>query len=152
MFTAEPARRPRRRLLTRLDYAEAQEIATTGAKVLHPRSIAPCRDAGVPMAILDTERFDLPGTRIDAERRDRAGVKAISRRNGIVLVSMESIGMWQAGRLPGRCVRALQAPRPVDRPDRFVGNQRHRVARSQREPGHHQRARSLSADLPKSAG
>lgn len=45
------------------------------------------------MAILDTERFDLPGTRIDASAATVPGVKAISRRNGIVLVSMESIGM-----------------------------------------------------------
>ena len=95
MFSANPRDVPEARLLTRLDYAEAQEIATTGAKVLHPRSIAPCRDAGVPMAILDTERPDLPGTRIDATAATVPGVKAISRRNGIVLVSMESIGMWQ---------------------------------------------------------
>lgn len=95
MFSANPREVPDARLLARLDYAEAQEIATTGAKVLHPRSIAPCRDAGVPMAILDTERFDLPGTRIDASAATVPGVKAISRRNGIVLVSMESIGMWQ---------------------------------------------------------
>ena len=54
MFSANPREVPDARLLARLDYAEAQEIATTGAKVLHPRSIAPCRDAGVPMAILDT--------------------------------------------------------------------------------------------------
>ncbi len=95
MFSANPRDVPEARLLTRLHYAEAQEIATTGAKVLHPRSIAPCRDAGVPMAILDTERPDLPGTRIDATAATVPGVKAISRRNGIVLVSMESIGMWQ---------------------------------------------------------
>ncbi len=95
MFSANPREVPDARLLTRLDYAEAQEIATTGAKVLHPRSIAPCRDANVPMAILDTERPDLPGTRIDASAATVPGVKAISRRNGIVLVSMESIGMWQ---------------------------------------------------------
>lgn len=95
MFSANPRDVPDARLLTRLHYAEAQEIATTGAKVLHPRSIAPCRDAGVPMAILDTERPDLPGTRIDASAATVPGVKAISRRNGIVLVSMESIGMWQ---------------------------------------------------------
>ena len=95
MFSANPREVPDARLLSRLDYAEAQEIATTGAKVLHPRSIAPCRDAGVPMAILDTERPDLPGTRIDASVATVPGVKAISRRNGIVLVSMESIGMWQ---------------------------------------------------------
>lgn len=95
MFSANPRDVPEARLLTRLHYAEAQEIATTGAKVLHPRSIAPCRDAGVPMAILDTERPELPGTSIDATAATVPGVKAISRRNGIVLVSMESIGMWQ---------------------------------------------------------
>jgi diaminopimelate decarboxylase/aspartate kinase len=95
MFSANPREVPEARLLARLDYAEAQEIATTGAKVLHPRSIGPCRHAGVPMAILDTERPDLPGTRIDAAAATVPGVKAISRRDGIVLVSMESVGMWQ---------------------------------------------------------
>ncbi|MDB6164125.1 MAG: lysA, partial [Xanthomonadaceae bacterium] len=95
MFSANPREVPDARLLARLDYAEAQEIATTGAKVLHPRAIGPCRDAGVPIAILDTERPDLQGTRIDGGVATVPGVKAISRRNGIVLVSMESIGMWQ---------------------------------------------------------
>ncbi len=95
MFSANPKEVPDARLLTRLDYCEAQEIATTGAKVLHPRSIKPCRDAGVPMVILDTERPTLLGTLIDAEVGPVLGVKAISRRDGIVLVSMEGIGMWQ---------------------------------------------------------
>ncbi|HVK50486.1 MAG TPA: aspartate kinase, partial [Pseudoxanthomonas sp.] len=95
MFSANPREVADARLLTRLDYYEAQEIATTGAKVLHPRSIKPCRNAGVPMAILDTERPDLPGTSIDDKAATVPGVKAVSRRNGIVLVSMEGIGMWQ---------------------------------------------------------
>jgi diaminopimelate decarboxylase/aspartate kinase len=95
LFSANPRVVPDARLLTRLDYAEAQEIATTGAKVLHPRSIKPCRDAGVAMAILDTERPALPGTSIDGNGTTVPGVKAVSRRNGIVLVSMESVGMWQ---------------------------------------------------------
>lgn len=95
MFSANPREVPDARLLTRLDYYEAQEIATTGAKVLHPRSIKPCRDAGVAMAILDTERPELPGTTIDGNAVTVPGVKAVSRRNGIVLVSMEGIGMWQ---------------------------------------------------------
>ena len=95
MFSANPREVPDARLLARLDHAEAQEIATTGAKVLHPRSIAPCREAGVTMRILDTGHPHLDGTRIDAHGRTVPGVKAISRRNGIVLVSMETIGMWQ---------------------------------------------------------
>ena len=95
MFSANPREVPDARLLTRLDYYEAQEIATTGAKVLHPRSLRPCRNAGVPMAILDTGRPQLPGTSIDDAAEPVPGVKAISRRNGIVLVSMESVAMWQ---------------------------------------------------------
>ncbi|HEY4530223.1 MAG TPA: bifunctional aspartate kinase/diaminopimelate decarboxylase [Luteimonas sp.] len=95
MFSANPREVPDARLLTRLDYAEAQEICTTGAKVLHPRAIKPCRDAGVPIAILDTARPELPGTRIDGGPDTVPGVKAICRRDGVVLVSMETMGMWQ---------------------------------------------------------
>jgi len=96
MFSANPREVPDARLLARLDYAEAQEIATTGANVLHPRALGPCRVGGVPLTILDTERPHLPGTRIDGDASTVPGVKAISRRNGIVLVSMETVGMWQS--------------------------------------------------------
>src|SRR3546814_11505254 len=80
------------------DYC-ALKVSDTGtgipAEVLHPRSIKPCRDAGVPLAILDTEHPERPGTSIDGKGETVPGVKAVSRRNGIVLVSMESVGMWQ---------------------------------------------------------
>jgi bifunctional diaminopimelate decarboxylase / aspartate kinase len=95
MFSANPRAVPQARLLSRLDYEEAQEIATTGAKVLHPRCIQPCREAGVPLWIRDTEHPQMAGTVIDGSALTVPGVKAISSRRGIVLVSMESIGMWQ---------------------------------------------------------
>jgi len=96
MFSANPRSVPNARLLSRLDYEEAQEIATTGAKVLHPRCINSVREAGVPLAIKDTNYPDLAGTEISAGVADAAAsVKAISSRSGITLISMESIGMWQ---------------------------------------------------------
>ncbi|MBS0193950.1 MAG: bifunctional aspartate kinase/diaminopimelate decarboxylase [Proteobacteria bacterium] len=95
MFSANPRLVPDARLLSRLDYAEAQEIATTGAKVLHPRCIHPCRDVGVPILILDTAQPHMAGTAIERSASTVPGVKAISSRRGIVLVSMETIGMWQ---------------------------------------------------------
>jgi bifunctional diaminopimelate decarboxylase / aspartate kinase len=95
MFSANPRAVPQARLLSKLDYEEAQEIASTGAKVLHPRCIHPCRDARVPIWIRDTERPDMQGTVIDDRSTPVSGVKAISSRRGIVLVSMETIGMWQ---------------------------------------------------------
>ena len=96
MFSANPRQVPQARLLTRLDYEEAQEIASTGAKVLHPRCISPCREARVPLWIRDTSRPDFEGTVIGPRLADAApGVKAISTKRGIVLVSMDGIGMWQ---------------------------------------------------------
>ena len=95
MFTANPRAVPDARLLNHLEYREAQEIATTGAKVLHPRCIHPCRDFDVPLWIRDTERPDMAGTCISRASEPHPGVKAISTRKGIVLISMESVGMWQ---------------------------------------------------------
>ncbi|MFT3791887.1 MAG: bifunctional aspartate kinase/diaminopimelate decarboxylase [Rudaea sp.] len=96
MFSANPRSVPNARLLSRLDYEEAQEIATTGAKVLHPRCINPVREAGVPLAIKDTNHPELAGTEVCAAVADALpSVKAISQRTGITLISMESIGMWQ---------------------------------------------------------
>jgi diaminopimelate decarboxylase/aspartate kinase len=96
MFSANPRQVPDARLLARLDYEEAQEIATTGAKVLHPRALSPLRRAGVPLVIKDTNRPELAGTEIRAAAPDAAPcVKAISSRKGLTLVSMETVGMWQ---------------------------------------------------------
>lgn len=95
MFSADPRLVPDARLLRVLDYDEAQEIATTGAKVLHPRCIAPVRHARIPMWVLGTSRPDLPGTVIGPVSSDVPQVKAVSVKTGIVLVSMETVGMWQ---------------------------------------------------------
>ena len=96
MFSANPRQVPGARLLQKLDYEEAQEIASTGAKVLHPRCLSPLREPRVPMLIKDTNRPELEGTVIGPEVREHApSVKAISARKGLTLVSMESVGMWQ---------------------------------------------------------
>jgi len=96
MFTANPALLPSARLLRALDYEEAQEIATTGAKVLHPRSIPPLKRHQIPLHVLSTDRPDAPGTVISAAGSDGdPQVKAISSRRGLTLISMETVGMWQ---------------------------------------------------------
>jgi diaminopimelate decarboxylase/aspartate kinase len=95
MFSANPRSVPSARLLKSLHYDEAQEIATNGAKILHPRCILPARQAGVPLHIYATQSPDTEGTVISAQPADSgAQVKAIAIRKGITLVSMDSPGMW----------------------------------------------------------
>lgn len=96
IYSANPREVPSARLLLQLDYDEAQEIATTGAKVLHPRCIAPCRHAAIPLSVHCTDRPEMQGTVIQTQLEgSNAQVKAISAKNGIVLVSMDTLGMWQ---------------------------------------------------------
>ncbi|MDZ7780519.1 MAG: bifunctional aspartate kinase/diaminopimelate decarboxylase [Gemmatimonadota bacterium] len=96
MFTADPRAVPSARLLRQLDYREAQEIATTGSKVLHPRCIPALRDHMVPIHIHSTSHPDTEGTVIRRGAAEGpAQVKAISRKKEVVLVSMETVGMWQ---------------------------------------------------------
>jgi len=96
MFTANPHQVPAARLLRALGYDEAQEIATTGAKVLHPPCIAPLREASIPLHIRSTPQPDLRGTVISLATAEQAAqVKAISVKNNVTLVSMDTLGMWQ---------------------------------------------------------
>jgi diaminopimelate decarboxylase/aspartate kinase len=95
MFSANPRCVPTARLLRALHYDEAQEIASNGAKILHPRCVLPLRQYKIPLHIHATQAPELPGTIVSANVADSAAqVKAIAIKKGITLVSMESPGMW----------------------------------------------------------
>ena len=95
MFSANPRTTPTARLLRTLHYDEAQEIATSGAKVLHPRCILPARHYGIPLHVYATQAPDLEGTVLSAEGGDGgAQVKAVCTKKGLTLISLESPGMW----------------------------------------------------------
>jgi len=96
MFSADPRVVPSARLLRRLNYQEAQEITTTGSQVLHPRAIRALRDRGIPIHLKSTHDPSAPNTVIlPAEAAGPAHVKAISWKKKVVLVSMDTLGMWQ---------------------------------------------------------
>ncbi len=95
MFSANPRAVPTARLLRALHYDEAQEIASNGAKVLHPRCVLPLRQYKIPLHVYATQAPELEGTIVSANVADSAAqVKAIAIKKGITLVSMDSPGMW----------------------------------------------------------
>ena len=96
MFSADPRIVPSARLLRTLDYAEAQEIATTGSAVLHARCIPTVRAHGIPIHIRSIAHPQQVGTMICALADEGTpSVKAISVKRETVLVTMETLGMWQ---------------------------------------------------------
>jgi diaminopimelate decarboxylase/aspartate kinase len=95
MFTADPRVVPSARLLVSIHYDEAQELASAGSSVLHPRCISPARDNGFPIFIRSTADPGIKGTVISSVTEEvEPQVKGICIRNGLTLVSMTTVGMW----------------------------------------------------------
>lgn len=96
MFTADPRVVPSARLLVALHYDEAQELASAGSSVLHPRCISPLRDNDIPLFIRSTPRPEIAGTVISSVTEEiEPQVKGICIRDGLTLISMSSVGMWR---------------------------------------------------------
>ncbi|MGC1182665.1 bifunctional aspartate kinase/diaminopimelate decarboxylase [Legionella sp.] len=96
IYTANPHQLPHARLLKKLNYDEAQEIASMGAKVLHPNCIPPVRRAKIPMSVKFTQMPEHSGTLITKDIDETAPlIKSIQVKNSILLISIDTLHMWQ---------------------------------------------------------
>lgn len=95
IYTANPHLLPNARLLKQLNYDEAQEIASMGAKVLHPNCIPPVRQAGIPMMVKNTRSPEHSGTRITKDSDEQAPpIKSIQVKSAVTLISIDTLNMW----------------------------------------------------------
>ncbi|MEM6927352.1 MAG: aspartate kinase, partial [Myxococcota bacterium] len=107
VFTASPDDVPGARLIGQLNYREAAEMSFYGAKVLHPRTMIPVADRGIPVTIKNSFRPDAPGTVVDGRFTPGSHpVKAVTAVRRQALVSIEGKGM--AGR-PGVAAQVFGA-------------------------------------------
>lgn len=93
VLTADPRSVPDPDPVPRLSYAEAMELAYFGAKVLHPKTLAPAEAAAIPVWIKSTFQPDRVGTRIDAEGAPEVPVKALTSIGGMALVELAGPGL-----------------------------------------------------------
>ena len=148
-FSADPKAVPSARLIKSLHYREAQEIASAGGGILHPRSISPVRATGIPLYLKCTTHPEWEGSVIsNAPGDDQPQLKAISHRSGITLVSMESMEMWHQVGFLADAFECLSRARHLRRPDLDLREQRHGLDRhgaKRHEPRRHRGARRRSA-------
>lgn len=96
MFTSDPNLIPEAKLLKKLDYDEAQEMATTGAKVLHPKCLVPVKVSNIPIYIKSIVNPEVVGTIIShTPGNNMAGLKGICLNKKIQLISIDSVNMWR---------------------------------------------------------
>ncbi|GAC1477629.1 MAG: lysine-sensitive aspartokinase 3 [Gemmatimonadaceae bacterium] len=87
MLTADPRVVSGARLIEQIRFDEASELASFGAKVLHPSTIAPAVKLGIPVFVFNARNPHGVGTRITSEA-PRRPVSAIAGKSGVVLIEV----------------------------------------------------------------
>lgn len=67
ILTADPNVVSNARVLRELSYQEAAQLARFGAEVLHPRTIGPVIESGIPLRIVNSFNPSDPGTRVSKD-------------------------------------------------------------------------------------
>ena len=97
MLTADPRIVDGARLVRRLSFAEASELAYFGAKVLHPATIQPAVARNIPVRILNARRPDGAGTEITADPPgSESPVTALACKRGLTVIEITSARMLMA--------------------------------------------------------
>ena len=94
IYTTDPRVVSAAKRIDVIAFEEAAEMATFGAKVLHPRTIAPIAQFQIPCLIKNTGNPQAPGTLIGASRdEDDLPVKGISNLNNMAMFNVSGPGM-----------------------------------------------------------
>jgi aspartate kinase len=108
IMTADPRLVSDVAVLDEVTYAEAAELAYNGAKVLHPRTLAPLVEKQIPVWSKNSFAPHKPGTKIVARFDEPKGARAVTSMSNVALVSMEPANAVLSGtRLMARALDAL---------------------------------------------
>lgn len=94
IYTCDPHQVPEAKLLRSLSYQEAMELSYFGAKILHPRTIAPIAQFNIPCLIKNIFKPDAPGTLIDVHSSIKNDiVKGITYLHNMAMLNISGPGM-----------------------------------------------------------
>jgi aspartate kinase len=97
MMTADPRVVPGARPIPTISFDEASELAYFGARVLHPLTLAPAIEKGIPVRVKNSRRPDFPGTEIRASVESGTDrVRSIAFKKGIATVDVSTSRMLMA--------------------------------------------------------
>lgn len=94
VMTCDPRICPEAQTIPVLSYEEAAELAYFGAKVLHPKTIKPAVDHGIPVRVCNTFEPDQTGTMVLADSGETpTKIKSIAHKKNITILRITSARM-----------------------------------------------------------
>ena len=108
IMTGDPRLVSDARVLEEVTYSEAAELAYNGAKVLHPRTLAPLVERQIPVWSKNSFAPEKPGTRIVPHINVGRGPHAVTSMADVALVSIEPANSLMSGtKVMARALEAL---------------------------------------------
>ncbi|OQR97068.1 bifunctional aspartokinase/homoserine dehydrogenase [Achlya hypogyna] len=113
VYSADPRRVPEAKILPQISYQEAMELAYFGAKVIHPKTMAPAVAESIPIFIRNTFDPTHPGTRIYHRRAlspttsAKHIVSGFSTIDDLAMFNLEGTGMVGVHGVASRLFNAL---------------------------------------------
>ncbi len=112
VMSADPRLVPGAVSIPTLTFREVSELAYYGAKVLHPKTMRPCVESGIPLRIKNTFNPTHPGTVIvDESPATNGALKAVTAIKGVTMINVEGKGMIG---VPGIAARTFGAVARLD--------------------------------------
>ena len=94
VLTADPRMVPGACTVSKISYREAAELAYFGAKVLHPKTLRPLMQTGIPLCVRNTFTPGQCGTKITpVGAASECGVKALAANSDVALITIGGPGM-----------------------------------------------------------
>ncbi|HIE33981.1 MAG TPA: aspartate kinase [Candidatus Altiarchaeales archaeon] len=108
ILTTDPKIVSSARLISKISYIEAMDLAYFGAKVIHSRMIEPAMDANIPVRIKNTFNPESEGTLI-VSRQERIDsiVKAVTMVRDVSIINLKGLGMAETPNIAGRLFSIL---------------------------------------------
>ena len=111
IMSADPRLVPNVKVLDEITYREAAELAYNGAKVLHPRTLAPLMEKNIPVWSKNSFNVAAPGTKIvPVTKEGPLGPRAVTSMTNVALVSLDPASALLGGtKIMARSLEALAA-------------------------------------------
>jgi aspartokinase/homoserine dehydrogenase 1 len=108
IMTADPRLVPDCAVLEEVTYREAAELAYNGAKVLHPRTLAPLVEKQIPVWSKNSFAPEKPGTKIVPRIEVSCGARAVTSMSNVALISIDPAnGVLNGTQMMGRALEGL---------------------------------------------
>ncbi|OAQ15117.1 aspartate kinase [Bibersteinia trehalosi Y31] len=96
IYTTDPRVVPQAKRIDTMAFNEAAEMATFGAKVLHPSTLLPAVRSNIPVYVGSSKAPEQGGTWVTRDPQPRPTFRALALRRNQVLLTLSSLSMLHA--------------------------------------------------------